>query len=88
MSEAEKSHINTEVGHVVSNKMNKTVVVSIVRQVRHQKYGKILKSKSKRFAHDEKNECREGDLVLIKECRPISKNKSWEVIKVIESAPV
>lgn len=73
-------------GKVVSNKMDKTIVVRITRRVAHPLYEKIVNKSSKIQAHDAEQVCNEGDTVLIKECRPISKNKSWELLKVIEQA--
>ena len=67
-------------GVVVSDKQNKTVVVSVERQVMHPVYKKIVKKSKKFAAHDENNQCKVGDRVSIQECRPISKNKSWTVI--------
>jgi small subunit ribosomal protein S17 len=75
-------------GRVVSNKMDKTITVVIERRVRHPLYGKIITRRSKLKAHDEKNECKEGDLVLIEECRPLSRTKSWRLVKVLEQARV
>jgi len=74
------------VGVVVSNRMHKTVVVSIERTVMHPKYKKYLKRRTKVKAHDEKNECRIGDRVLIVECRPLSREKRWRVRQVLERA--
>jgi len=76
----------TKVGLVVSNKMNKTVTVKLERQVKHALYGKYIKRSTKVHAHDETNDCAEGDKVLIAECKPISKAKSWRVIEVLERA--
>ena len=73
-------------GVVVSNKMDKSVLVEIERMVKHPKYGKIVKRSSKFMAHDDKNECKEGDTVSIMETRPISKSKCWRVVKIIERA--
>jgi len=73
-------------GRVVSNKMEKTVTVKIERQLQHGLYGKLLRRSTKVHAHDENNECREGDLVRISECRPQSKTKNWRVVKVVERA--
>ncbi len=73
-------------GRVLSNKMDKTVTVLLERQVKHPLYGKYLKRSSKVHAHDEENTCNEGDTVLIAECRPLSKHKSWKVVDVIERA--
>ncbi len=75
-----------EEGVVVSNKMQKTVVVSISRQIQDAKYGKYLNRRSRRQAHDENSECKTGDLVRIEETRPISKHKSWKVVKVLRKA--
>jgi small subunit ribosomal protein S17 len=76
----------TGVGRVVSDKMNKSVSVSIERLIKHPTYGKYVRRTGKVMAHDENNECRIGDRVAISECRPISKNKAWEVVSVIERA--
>lgn len=76
----------TVVGRVVSDKMNKSVSVSIERLIKHPTYGKYVRRTGKVMAHDENNECRIGDRVAIAECRPISKNKAWEVVSVIERA--
>jgi len=74
-------------GRVLSSKMNKSITVAVERQVAHPLYGKFIRRRSKLHAHDENNECREGDLVMIQECRPISKTKSWRLVKVLEKAP-
>ncbi len=71
-------------GRVVSNKMDKTITVLIERKVQHPLYGKYVKRSSKLHAHDEKNECREGDLVSVVETRPISKSKTWRLVKIVE----
>ncbi len=73
-------------GVVTSNRMEKTVVVSVERMVMHPKYKKRLKRQSKVKAHDEKNECQVGDRVLIIECRPLSREKRWRVTQVLERA--
>lgn len=73
-------------GVVVSNKMNKTVVVEVERLVRHPLLGKVLRRTSRFKAHDELNECREGDRVLIMETRPLSKEKRWRVVQIVERA--
>ena len=73
-------------GLVVSNRMQKTVVVSIERTVMHPRYRKVLKRRSKVKAHDESSQCHVGDRVLIVECRPLSRDKRWRVSKVIERA--
>ncbi len=72
------------IGLVASNAMDKSIVVSVERRVKHPRYGKFVKTTSKFVAHDEKNICSVGDLVSIMETRPISKQKCWRLIKVIE----
>lgn len=69
---------------VVSNKMDKSITVAIERKVKHPIYGKFLKKTTKLHAHDEKNECSEGDIVKIMETRPISKTKKWRLVEVVE----
>ncbi|GMR20269.1 MAG: 30S ribosomal protein S17 [Gammaproteobacteria bacterium] len=71
-------------GRVVSNKMDKTITVTIDRRVSHPLYGKFVSKTTRLHAHDESNECEEGDLVMIEECRPLSKSKSWRLVKVLE----
>jgi small subunit ribosomal protein S17 len=73
-----------KIGIVVSNKMEKSVVVEVERKVKHPKYGKFVKKSSRFMAHDDKNECSEGDLVRIAETRPLSKNKCWRLVEIIE----
>jgi len=73
-------------GRVVSNKMDKSVVVAVERKVKHEKYGKFIKKTTKFMAHDEKNECGVGDLVTIAETRPLSKNKNWRLKAIVEKA--
>jgi len=80
------SKARTVIGRVVSNKMNKSVSVSIERVVRHPVYGKFVRRTTKVLAHDEANACKEGDTVAIVECRPLSKHKSWRVVEIVESA--
>ncbi len=74
------------VGQVVSDKMDKTIVVAIVDNVRHPKYGKIIKRTVKIHAHDEKNECGVGDKVAVMETRPLSRTKRWRLVEIIEKA--
>ena len=74
------------IGLVSSNSMDKSIVVSVERRVKHPVYGKFVKTTSKFVAHDEKNTCDVGDLVSIMETRPISKKKCWRLIKIIEKA--
>ena len=76
----------TLTGRVVSTKMQKTVTVEIERLIRHEPYGKFIRRTTKLFAHDEKGECSEGDLVKISPCRPMSRRKSWQLIEVLEKA--
>lgn len=73
-------------GQVVSNKMDKTVTVVVERKEPHPIYKKFVRRSTKIKAHDESNECNEGDLVLIEQCRPLSKNKSWRLVKIVEKA--
>lgn len=86
MSEEKTKAKRTLVGRVVSNKMDKTVSVAIERRIKHPVYGKYVRRTTKLMAHDANNECRQGDLVEIAECRPISRNKSWAVVDVVERA--
>ena len=86
MSEETKKVKRTIVGRVVSDKMDKTVSVAIERLIKHPVYGKYIRRTSKVLAHDASNECKPGDRVAISECKPISKNKSWAVVNVIERA--
>jgi len=85
MSEENKVQ-RTIVGRVVSDKMDKTVSVAIERLIKHPMYGKFIRRTSKVLAHDANNECKAGDRVSISECKPISKNKSWAVVEVVERA--
>ena len=73
-------------GIVTSNKMDKSIVVTVERRVKHAKYGKFMNQSSKFVAHDEKNECNEGDTVKIMETRPLSKLKNWRLIEILERA--
>jgi len=86
-TKAESKGQRTIVGRVVSDKMDKTVSVAIERLIKHPMYGKYIRRTSKVMAHDEKNECKAGDRVTISECRPVSKNKAWQVVSVVERAP-
>jgi small subunit ribosomal protein S17 len=85
MTEASKV-VRTLTGRVVSDKMDKTVTVLVERRVKHPVIGKVIRLSKKYHAHDEKNECREGDVVEIAEGRPVSKTKSWRVAKLVERA--
>jgi small subunit ribosomal protein S17 len=80
------SKLRTITGKVVSNKMDKTITVLVERVVKHPVYGKYIKRSTKLMAHDENNECQEGDVVSITSCRPLSKNKTFKLVQVIESA--
>lgn len=73
-------------GRVVSNKMDKTIVVLIERKIAHPRYGKYVRKRTKIFAHDEANICQVGDKVVINETRPLSKNKTWMLVQVLEKA--
>jgi small subunit ribosomal protein S17 len=85
MSEG-KENVRTITGKVVSNKMDKSISVEVERLVPHAVYGKYIKRTTKLMAHDENNECQEGDLVEITSCRPLSKNKAWMLHKIVERA--
>lgn len=74
------------IGQVVSNKMQKSITVTVERRVKHAIYGKFVRKSSKLTAHDEKNECNIGDTVKVMEVRPLSKNKRWRLIEIIERA--
>ncbi|PIE00195.1 MAG: 30S ribosomal protein S17 [Thiothrix nivea] len=73
-------------GRVISDKMDKTIVVLMERQIKHPLYGKFIKRSKKYHVHDENNECKVGDTVTFKECRPLSKSKHWTLIKVVDRA--
>ena len=73
-------------GRVTSNKMDKTITVAIERLVKHPVYGKYIRRTTKLHVHDEHNACRAGDLVTIKQCRPLSKTKAWTLVEVVERA--
>lgn len=78
--------VRTLQGKVVSNKMDKTITVLVERKEKHPLYGKYIKRSTKVHAHDEKNECHEGDIVRVKEVPPKAKTKSWALVKVVEKA--
>lgn len=86
MANQERGKRKVREGIVVSNKMNKTVVVEVERLVRHPLLGKVLRRTTRFKAHDENNECQEGDRVLIMETRPLSKEKRWRVVQILERA--
>ncbi|MBV9672652.1 MAG: 30S ribosomal protein S17 [Verrucomicrobia bacterium] len=80
-----KRHLRkSRVGEVISNKMNKTVVIAVVRRVPHPKFGKIVKRTKKLYAHDEENRCEIGDLVRVEETRPLSRLKRWQLVEVLK----
>jgi small subunit ribosomal protein S17 len=83
---SEQKTIRTLTGRVVSDKMDKTVTVLVERRVTHPMYGKIVTRSKKYHAHDEKDEYKEGDVVLIEECRPMSRTKAWRVARLVEKA--
>ncbi len=85
MSNEEKV-LRTQIGSVISDKMDKSATVLIERKVKHPLYGKFVKKSTKLHIHDENNECSMGDTVQITECRPISKTKSWALVKIVEKA--
>ena len=78
--------LRVQTGSVISDKMDKSAVVLIERRVKHPIYGKFVRKSTKLHIHDENNECGVGDTVQITECRPISKTKSWKLVKVVEKA--
>lgn len=82
----ERNLRKTRIGVVTSNKMDKTIAVTVERKLRHPIYGKFVKKSKKFLAHDEKNDCQIGDKVRITETRPLSKNKCWRLVEIIERA--
>jgi small subunit ribosomal protein S17 len=74
------------IGRVISDKMDKTVVLAVTRRIAHSRYNKVVKRTTKYKAHDEKNECKVGDMVRVIETRPISKDKRWKVLEIVEKA--
>ena len=86
MSETTRAFRKTRVGQVVSDKMDKTIVVAIEDSVQHKLYKKIVKRTYKLKAHDENNECGVGDTVKVMECRPLSKDKRWRLVEIVERA--
>ena len=82
----ERNLRKTRVGKVISNKMDKTIVVAVEDNVKHPKYGKIIKHTFKLHAQDDNNECTIGDTVLVMETRPLSKTKRWRLVEIIEKA--
>jgi len=86
MSETERSGRKTRIGKVVSDKMDKTIVVAVETRVPHPLYKKIIKRTYKLKAHDENNDCTSGDTVRVMETRPLSKDKRWRLVEIIEKA--
>lgn len=84
--ENKEQKIRTLMGKVVSNKMDKSIVVLTERRVKHALYGKFVSKSTKIHAHDEDNQCSIGDIVTIRECRPVSKTKSWTLVEVVEQS--
>lgn len=82
----ERNFRKERIGIVTSNKMEKSILVSVERKVKHPKYGKFVKKTKKFVAHDENNECNPGDTVRIMETRPLSKSKNWRLVEIIERA--
>lgn len=83
-TENERTHRKERTGEVISDKMDKTIVVRVERRFQHPRFKKVVTSFKKFYAHDEKNEAKVGDLVLIAETRPLSKSKSWRLVQVVE----
>ena len=84
VEQAAKNGPQTITGEVISNKMNKTIVVQIERKVKHPLYGKYVRRFTKMYAHDEDNICKMGDIVLIQHSRPLSKTKRWKLVEVVK----
>lgn len=82
-SETVENKTRRTIGRVVSSKMDKSVTVSVERLIKHPVYGKYIRRTTKIMAHDEANACKEGDVVAIAECRPVSKNKAWRVVEIV-----
>lgn len=86
LAEKQRARRKIRTGKVISDKMDKTVVVAIERSIKHPLYKKIVKRTEKLKAHDENNECKEGDRVKVMETRPLSKDKRWRVVEIVEKA--
>ncbi len=86
MEEIKRNLRKERIGEVVSNKMDKTIVIAVKTKMKHPMYGKFVNKTSKFYAHDEKNECGIGDTVRIMETRPLSKTKRWRLVEIIERA--
>lgn len=87
-AEQREAYVKTRTGTVVGDKMDKTITVEVTRKYMHKTYEKYVRERDKFKAHDEENECKVGDKVLIEETRPISKDKRWRVLEILEEAPV
>jgi small subunit ribosomal protein S17 len=83
---SEEKRVRTVSGRVVSDKMDKSISVAVERLVKHPVYGKYIRRTTKLLAHDEDNACKQGDFVSVAECRPISKQKSWRLVEILERA--
>ncbi len=83
---AERNRRKVRVGRVVSSKMDKTIVVEVVRTQKHPIYERVIRTTSKLYAHDDKNEASPGDTVSVMECRPLSKTKRWRLVEIVEKA--
>lgn len=86
MSEEQQASNRILQGRVVSDKMEKSITVLVERQVKHPLYGKFIRRSTKVHAHDESNDCKIGDTVLVEQCRPLSKTKTWRLVKILEKA--
>jgi small subunit ribosomal protein S17 len=84
----DEKRVRTLQGKVVSDKMDKTITVAVERRVKHPVYGKYITRTTKVHAHDEENQCKAGDTVIVRESRPLSKNKSWTLAEIVERATV
>jgi small subunit ribosomal protein S17 len=83
---AERNQRKVRVGKVVSDKMNKTIIVELTRTMKHPLYERVIRTRSKVYAHDEKREAHQGDTVRVMECRPLSKLKRWRLVEIMEKA--
>ena len=86
VKQEQSERVRTQLGRVTSNKMDKSITVLVERRVAHPIYRKYVRKSTKLHAHDEENQCNEGDLVLIQQCRPISKTKCWRLVEIVERA--
>jgi len=87
MSEQQTNN-RTLQGRVISDRMDKTITVLVERRVKHPIYGKFVRRSTKVHAHDENNECHTGDVVVVEQCRPLSKSKTWRLLQIVERAAV